>query len=94
MHDGKIFGGFNESIAIWSIETGTSEAQFKAHDAPITHLLVRHGFILTAACDRKIRLWDANTTEQLAEWQTIDQTQSIMFDSNAVVCGRTLIDAR
>ncbi|VAW59792.1 High-affnity carbon uptake protein Hat/HatR [hydrothermal vent metagenome] len=65
-HERFILGHDDGTIKIFNLSTGQPITQIQGHHSAIKKIVVspENGNILSAACDQKIRLWDATTFEK------------------------------
>ena len=55
-----IVGGNNRRIQVYSIRTGTLEAQMEGHEDSVTCMVIDGNFLITGSDDCTIRLFDLN----------------------------------
>lgn len=81
----KLFGGSNKKgekqflhtdriCRVWDSESNTELFRLKSHDDRVTSIefSADHKHIVTSSWDQTVRLWDADTAEELKVWKSFD----------------------
>lgn len=87
MAAGKVYRGFQENISVWDIQSGAPVAHFRAHDAPVKHMVLGDDEIVSVGNDRCIRAWNLHTLERQWSIDAPDEVLTIAVDIRSVVVG-------
>ena len=87
MHDGMIFGGFNNIVSCWTISEGRPLYRLTGHTSQIICLQVHDGYIVTSAYDKTVKIWNSQTGQELHSYNVATPIRALRFNRKEIICG-------